>query len=330
MVLDGTNTFEGRAFLSAGILVLDNAQALGGAPLNGGAGTVVENGATIQLEGGITYVIEPLTINGAGVNGTMGALESVSGSNVWSGPIKLGSATTITSDAGSTFIDHVQIANEGYMFTVNAVGNVDLDTSISGAGGLTKDGTGTLTLSSADPNLYTGPTIVNAGTLLLSKPSASQALSGSGVTINPGATLAGTGLIATSVSNDGVLSPGSSSTLGSLIIEGGYTQGADGTLDMAVVSTKSLDQLMITGAASLNGTLNVTFLNGFQPMAGSRIPLLNFGSPLRRLLECQFATFRQSHHAVAPVRVQTTCQQRPWPTTPANRSALPFSSPGSA
>src|ERR1700721_2829232 len=99
VVLSGTNTnYEGYTRIMSGIVMIDNASALGGAPYNGGAGTTIEAGATLQLEGGITYNIEPLVLNGTGFGGTDGALESVSGNDSWGGPIKLDSDATITCD----------------------------------------------------------------------------------------------------------------------------------------------------------------------------------------------------------------------------------------
>lgn len=77
----GPNTYRGSTTVVAGILNIQNPTALGD-PVHG-AGTVVNNGATLQLQGGITVASEPLTINGAGVNG-MGALANAAGStNTW-------------------------------------------------------------------------------------------------------------------------------------------------------------------------------------------------------------------------------------------------------
>jgi fibronectin-binding autotransporter adhesin len=279
VVLSGTNTnYEGYTRIMSGIVAIDNASALGGAPYNGGAGTSIEAGATLQLEGGITYNIEPLTLDGTGFGGTDGALESVSGNNAWGGPIKLDGDTTITCEAASTFTDHVQLANEGYNLTFNAIGDIQYGSSISGTGGLIKDGTGMLTLATSAPNFYTGATAVNAGTLMLDKPAGIPALSGSGVTIESGATLAGSGTIAANVTNSGTISPGDAGTSGDLVIDGNFTQSATGILDLDISSAKSFDEFQVTGVVSLDGELNIALLNGYYPAKGIDFEVMTFGS----------------------------------------------------
>src|SRR5205814_165215 len=92
---------------------------------------------------------------------------------------------------------------------------------ISGIGGaLTKQGSGTFTLSSA--STYTGATTVSAGTLAVNGSATSA------VTVNSSATLAGTGTITGNVSNSGTVAPGNSP--GVLTITGNYTQTTGGTL----------------------------------------------------------------------------------------------------
>jgi autotransporter-associated beta strand protein len=277
VVLAAADTFQGYTTVMAGILALANANALTGAPIYGGRGTTVDSGATLQLRAGVTYALNPLTLNGGGVGGTMGALESLTGNNIWVGPIKLGSDATITSAAGSTLSSTAAITNEGYVLTVNAVGNVNL-THITGAGGLTKDGSGTLTFSGSAPNLYAGPTVVNAGTLMLAKPAQVQAIGGAGVTINAGATLAGSGTIDANVTNAGVVSPGGAGGVGTLTINGNYTQTTGGALDIELASAKAIDQVMIAGLATLDGTLNVGLLDGFIPIPGEVFAITTFGS----------------------------------------------------
>jgi autotransporter-associated beta strand protein len=63
-----------------------------------------------------------------------------------------------------------------------------LSGAISGAGGLTKGGNGTLTFSGVNPNTYGGTTTVSAGTLRLSKTAGVNAIAGA-VAVNAGATL---------------------------------------------------------------------------------------------------------------------------------------------
>lgn len=284
VILAGSDTYEGYTEVRDGYLAIDNASALGGAPLNGGRGTSIYSGATLQVEGGFTFDIEPLTLNGSGVNGTAGALESLNGSNTWQGPMVLGSAAMITAAAGSTFTDHIQIANEGYLLTVGGAGNVNLSTTISGSGGLTKDGTGTLTFGGPVPNLYVGQTTINGGTLFLSKSPLVLAITGA-VVINAGGTLAGTGTIEGNVTNSGIVMPGGQGVVGTLSIEGNYTQTAGGVLDLEIASAKSFDQLMVAGVATVDGTVNVILLDGFEPTNGDKFPILTFSSSVGKFTE---------------------------------------------
>jgi autotransporter-associated beta strand protein len=75
----------------------------------------------------------------------------------------------------STGLWSLPVDTNGYTFTVDSgAGSVGFQSAavISGSGGLTKNGTGTLTLFSA--NTFTGPTNVTAGTLLLNNAAALQ------------------------------------------------------------------------------------------------------------------------------------------------------------
>ncbi len=57
---------------------------------------------------------------------------------------------------------------------------------------------------------------------------------------------------------------------GRLAVEGGYTQGATATLRLQFAATKpgEFDQLSVSGAAALAGTLEVRLANSFEPRAG--------------------------------------------------------------
>ena len=85
LVLTAANTYGGTTFVNAGTLDVRNDQALGGTA----GGTVVLNGAQLQLEGSI-IISEGLTLNGTGISQT-GALLNLAGNNTWQGPITLNS-----------------------------------------------------------------------------------------------------------------------------------------------------------------------------------------------------------------------------------------------
>jgi autotransporter-associated beta strand protein len=100
-------------------------------------------------------------------------------------------------------------------------GSNDLSTTVSGVifgllgGSLVKTGSGTLTLSG--PNAYTGPTTVNAGSLIVDGSIAASSLT----TVNNGATLGGNGTVGTTLINTGAtLAPGPSGAPGMMTVAG--------------------------------------------------------------------------------------------------------------
>ncbi len=119
--------------------------------------------------------------------------------------------------------------------TVDFAGNSNWNNPISGAGGLIKQGTGTLTLT--QPSSFTGLTQVQGGTLI------AKSLASS-VDIAAGGTLSGTQTIAGSITNAGVLGVSGSN----VTVAGNYTQQGNGRLAVSLGSA-----LQVTGSASLNG-----------------------------------------------------------------------------
>jgi fibronectin-binding autotransporter adhesin len=136
LILTNANTYTGATTIKAGIAFVQNKTALGSTV----GATTVSSGATLQLQGGLT-IAEGISLNGVGAAGTTGALESVTGTNTWTGTISLASASTIAIDAGQLTISGV----------------------MSGVGSLTQVGAGSLIVSAL--NTYTGGTTVNGGTL---------------------------------------------------------------------------------------------------------------------------------------------------------------------
>jgi autotransporter-associated beta strand protein len=161
VVLAGANTYSGATTVTAGTLVAANAAALG----TTGAGTTVTNGATLQIAN-VAIGAEAVTLNGTGVGGN-GALTSTGNASL-SGNVALASASTVGVAAGADTL------------TLSGV--------VSGANALTKVGAGTLVLSGAGNNTYTGATNVNGGTLVAAKAAALGTTAG-GTTVANGATL---------------------------------------------------------------------------------------------------------------------------------------------
>ncbi|MFC5525297.1 S8 family serine peptidase [Rhodanobacter ginsengisoli] len=128
--------------------------------------------------------------------------------------------------------------------TVSFAGNSSWNNPISGAGGLIKQGSGTLTLT--QDASYAGLTQVQGGTLT------AKSLA-SGVSIGAQGTLSGTPTIGGNVSNAGVLAVGGND----VHVTGNYIQQGNGRLALSLGSA-----LRVTGTASLNGgDLYVTGIN---------------------------------------------------------------------
>ncbi len=94
--LSGANSYSGLTTISAGALKVQSAAGLG----DTAAGTTVNSGAELQLQGDVAIGAESLSLGGAGVSGA-GALRNVADDNSFDGAITLATASTIGADAGS-------------------------------------------------------------------------------------------------------------------------------------------------------------------------------------------------------------------------------------
>ncbi|MFJ1299249.1 autotransporter domain-containing protein [Pseudomonadota bacterium AL_CKDN230030165-1A_HGKHYDSX7] len=124
---------------------------------------------------------------------------------------------------------------------------------ISGAGSLTKLGTGTLTLG-ADSSAFTGPTDVQAGRLIVGTAGGNGRLGGP-VTVNSGATLGGSGTVGTTYLRDGArIAPGNS--IGTLTIAGDLTFSPTSVYEVeADPGSSDSDRIDVTGHTALDGSV---------------------------------------------------------------------------
>lgn len=107
-----------------------------------------------------------------------------------------------------------------------------------------------------------------------------------GLTVQ-GGSLLGKGNLAAVVTSNGPITTGDSATNpGVLTVSGSYTQSAAGVLNTPIGQTATgHGQLAVSNGVSLNGTLNLSLINGFVPALGSNFTLVT-GSAISG----QFAT----------------------------------------
>lgn len=167
--------------------------------------------------------------------------------------------------------------------------DVGLSGGLTGVGGMTKTGAGTLTLSSAISTLNEGFT-VDGGALLVN-----SALSAASVTVNNGARLGGSGTIVAdvTVNSGGTLAPGNSP--GTLVVAAGeVTLADDATFEVeidgrtynAAGGAGTYDRLALTTGATFqpNGILAPTLRgiaggnNTFAPVVGDTFVIVDGGA----------------------------------------------------
>jgi len=152
LTLAATNTYNGLTSINDGQVVLLTDGALGDVTsLFGSAATVINGSGNLFLSN-VQVTNEDLTINGTNSSGAM----TSSGASVWTGDIVLNTNTFIGDTSGSLL----------------------LSGAISGVGGFTKIGNGSMTLGGTNANTYTGTTVVKDGIMFLDKAASDGAMSG--------------------------------------------------------------------------------------------------------------------------------------------------------
>ncbi len=212
LTLSGDNSGYSEAkTVSAGVLKAGSNTALG-------TGTnTVSFGAALDLNGQALSTAGALSLKGVGINGG-GALMNSGGSASYSGAVSIGSDTLISGGSGAVALTNTGSLG-GNVFVLSLGGAVG--GSVSGVVdttffGLTKEGTGTWTLSGT--NTYTTATNVNAGVL---KAGSARAFGTGAINVASGAALDLNGQVMTStgtltlngtgVNNGGVLMNSSTS-----------------------------------------------------------------------------------------------------------------------
>ncbi|WP_424630542.1 autotransporter domain-containing protein [Bradyrhizobium sp. SYSU BS000235] len=293
--LSGANTFGGGVSLNGGGLLLGNAGALGSgtltvnnaASLDGLSNYTLSNNITLNADLTVPGATD-LRLNGAlsGAGGlikdgaqtlTLGGTSNYTGATLVSqGLLTAGAAHVYSSGSAFTVANGAMLSINNFDQTIGSLageGTVVLggatltagadNTSttfsgeIAGGGGLTKTGTGTMTLS--DTNTYVGATTIDGGTLRVN----SSVMMTSGVTVNSTGTLAGSGhLNAVQVNTGGTFAPGDGVTAGSSMNVGSLAF-ASGAQYMVSLTPSTSTWANVFGNASLGGaTVRTNFASG--------------------------------------------------------------------
>ena len=245
-----------------------------------GSGTLATAGSgTTVLAGNSTGFTGTVSVGGTGIT-EVGSTGALGGGTL----VQSNGESTVKFSAGGAFNNAISVYNVAFTAngtsltgrtTVNnatfdvANGNTStLSGKITGSGGVTKTGLGTLLLAGADANDFTGASAVNAGTLVLQKSSSSTvAISGSTIALNGGTLLLGQanqisdatavtlngGALNTAGFADqvGVLRVTANSTISGLVTSaGGVATGSDflfSSVDLSDYSTSSGAVLTLSG-----------------------------------------------------------------------------------
>ena len=232
-------------------------------PVISGTGSLVKDGTgALTVSGDNTFVGSTTVSGGTLVMGHANALGNASNPLVLNaGTLNLnGNSLSVSSLSGSAGTIESGVTGP-VTVTVNASGNSTFSGGIqdgSGTVGLTKNGSGSLTLAGA--NAYTGTTAVNAGKLVV------NGSVQTGATIASNASLGGSGTVNGALSGAGTISPGGSSGAAGILSAGSFD--ATGGLDVAFEFTATGDPNFTAAANSVNDVLNLTDVNT-DPFAGS-------------------------------------------------------------
>ena len=209
--------------------------------------------------------------NNGGPNTPVVANYNITGPTVTIGESNKVNALTFSSSAP------LAIQSNGELTVTSGTLAVETGFSVVSGGtlvapeGLNKDGTGELDFT--NNVVVTGTAAVNAGLLSVN----GQLQATGGVVVNPNATLGGAGLIVGNVNvTGGNLSPGNSP--GTLSVAGNLVlTGANATI-IEIASPTNFDRIVVSGTATLGGTLNAVGYGGYTIAPGSRFDFLQAGS----------------------------------------------------
>jgi autotransporter-associated beta strand protein len=240
---------------------------------------IADNGSASSLG-----TVGNVTLNGnntyTGTTGVGGSL-TVTGVNTGNGNITIGTDSTLavtgSGRLGSGTFNGTISIDTGGAFVYSSSAAQTLSGGISGGGGVTLNGPGTLTLTYA--NNFNGPTTVNGGTLVLTGELYSN-VNGDNVTIN-GGTLTGTGRVGEPlfILGGARIAPGVSPVVGTMTVDLAVTMAADSIYEWEFDGEVG-DKIAVNGDLTLDAGWKIALANigapGSKPQTGVQYDLFTY------------------------------------------------------
>nr|WP_244670674.1 autotransporter domain-containing protein [Rhodoplanes elegans] len=268
----GVIASAGGGILATGAATVVNSGRIAASGLGiqtGGTLDLVNTGSIIGWSGIITGGAATI-VNAAGatIGGSGGAIMPGAGTSIYnSGTIFAataiqftGGGNTLTLAPGSTIYGNVIGGSGNTLRLGGASGTGSFDVSQLGSGAtqtfqnfgtLSKIDGSTWTLTGTG-SAFTGAVMVSGGLLAVD----GDIHTASGVTVQSGGTLGGTGVLpSTVVEAGGVLAPGNS--VGAITVAGTLTFGSGSIYRVELNTAGQSDKVVVTGAAALGGTLQL-------------------------------------------------------------------------
>jgi fibronectin-binding autotransporter adhesin len=315
----------GRVFTTAGAFT--NAGALtvtgSGSKFATGGSTNFTNNGTLTTASGAKEVATgstgsftdngTLTVGSGTTFNTGGSLTNLSGTTLSGGTYSISGTMQYNSTS--------DIATNSANITLTGSGAKIIDSSSKNAltGLASNTSTGKFTVTGGQLLSDTATAFSNAGTVTVGKSSkltltgtsatytqtagtttVDGTLTAKGITVSGGSVFGNGGTFSGNTTNSGTFNIGdAANTAGKETITGTYTQNSAGALDADIGGATAgtlFDQLTVSSAASLNGTLNLDLINAFVPTIGQTFDILNASSVAGTFTTVNGTSINSSEH----------------------------------
>jgi Bacterial Ig-like domain (group 3)/SdrD B-like domain len=275
--------FTGGSMLTGSFGTLAGVSNISGSDLIIPSGTGLMLTGTVVNQGTVTQLGGLFTINGSS-DELLNAASAIYDVQISGGDFVQGAGAFVNegtlqrSVAGGTAIDDTTFSNPGIVKVLTGALSLPFDSGdVSGN-----------TLTTGSWEVFTNATLTVDSGVSLTTNNTAITLDGTGSVFTNIASLASNGgsfsvVDGQSFTTSGDLSNTGSITIGStdsLFVGGSYTQSAAGILNAQLGGTAAgqFSVLAVTNGANLNGTLNVSLVNGFTPLVPNSFPIVSYAS----------------------------------------------------